>query len=174
MINILRKTTLGLLLLASSLYASNVEIKNAYVRATPPGMSNSATFLTLINKSNENIALVKVTSKIAKNVELHTHEMKDGAMMMYQVPKVDVKANSKTMLKPGGFHVMLIGLTKALKVDDKIAFTFIFSNKEEISIMVPVKSVMQGMKSHKMDKMKKMNHGHGKDMKMKKHNMKDM
>jgi len=141
--------TLGLLT-SSLLFASNIEVEDPYVRATPPGLANSAAFMTVKNGSDANIAIVKATSDVSKVVELHTHTMKDGVMKMYQVPQIDVKAHSQTQLKPGGFHIMLIGLYKPLKVGEKVELTLQFSNGETKTITADVKTVMSGMKHHGM------------------------
>ncbi|RXJ81818.1 copper chaperone PCu(A)C [Arcobacter sp. F2176] len=143
------------LLSASTLFASNIEVKDAYVRATPPGLPNSAAFMTIENKTNKDIALIKATSDISKVVELHTHSMKDGVMKMYQVPKIDIPANKETSLKPGGFHVMLIGLHKPLKEKENVTITLNFSNGENKTITIPVKSVMGGMMKKEMKSVKK-------------------
>lgn len=142
----MKKLFLVLMALSISLVASTIEVKDSYVRATPPGLPNSAAFMSIVNKSKNDIALVEAKSTIAKAVELHTHDMKNGVMKMYQVPKIDIKANSTVTLQPGGFHVMLIGLTQPLKVDEKVNFTFKFSDGQEIKITAPIKTVMAGMK----------------------------
>jgi periplasmic copper chaperone A len=156
----MKKFLLIALLSATTLFASNIEVKDAYVRATPPGLPNSAAFMTVENNTDKDIAIVKATSDISKVVELHTHSMKDGVMKMYQVPKIDVPANGKTELKPGGFHVMLIGLHKALKVGEKVTYTLEFSNGETKTITAPIKTVMGGMM--KKDMKKGMSCGSGK------------
>ncbi|MGB5920113.1 copper chaperone PCu(A)C [Arcobacter sp.] len=148
----MKKFLLLTLLSVSILFASNIEVKDAYVRATPPGLPNSAAFMSVENKTDKNIALVKVTSDVSKVVELHTHSMKDGVMKMYQVPKIDIPANGKTTLKPGGFHVMLIGLHKPLKEKEEVTITLEFSNGENKTITIPVKSVMGGMMKKEMKK----------------------
>ena len=138
--------------LSLSLMASNIKIEDAYARATPPNLPNSAAFLSITNTSDKDIALIAASSSVANVAELHTHDMKDGAMRMYQVPKIDIKANSTTTLKPGGFHVMMIGLKqKPLKVGQNIDLELTFSNNEKVSLSIPVKSVMGGMK-HGMKK----------------------
>ena len=166
--------------LSIALMASDIKVEDAYVRATPPGLPNSASFMKITNNSNENISLVSVKSSIAKAVEIHTHDMKNGMMKMYQVPSVAIKANSTTTFKPGGFHIMFLGLIqKPLKVNQMVDLELTFSNNEKVVLSVPVKSVMNGMKkmSHTMNhnmknnmdhKMKnKMSHGgmNHKDMK---------
>jgi copper(I)-binding protein len=157
----MKKLFLATLISVASLVASDIQIKDAYARATPPGLPNSAAFMTISNYSMSDISLVEVKTSIANVAELHTHDMKDGVMKMYQVPKVDIKAHSNTTLKPGGFHIMLLGLKqKPLTVDQKVELTLIFSNNEKINLTVPVKTVMGGMK---MDHSKmKMDHGNKK------------
>jgi periplasmic copper chaperone A len=153
------KKIVSLVLFATSiLFASNIEVKDAYVRATPPGLPNSAAFMTIKNAGDKNIAVLKASSDVSKVVELHTHSMKDGVMKMHPVPKIDVAAKSETVLKPGGFHVMFIGLKKPLKVGENVTFTLEFSNGETQTITAPVKTVMGGMQHHgqQMNK-KKMN-----------------
>lgn len=142
----MKKLALISILFVSSLFASSIKVENAYVRATPPNLPNSAAFMKLKNETNTDIALMWVKSTVSNVVELHTHDMKDGVMKMYQVPKIDIKANSTTTLQPGGFHIMLIGLIKKpLKPNDKISLTLGFSDGKEQTITVPVKTFMKGM-----------------------------
>ena len=153
----MKKLLLSALLSASTLLASSIEIEDAYVRATPPGLPNSAAFLTVKNTTSSDIDIIKASSDISKYVELHTHDMKDGVMKMYQVPKITVPENGQIVLKPGGYHVMLIGLNNPLKVGETVIFTLELSNGETKEITAPIKSVMSGMKHHHMDH-SKMNH----------------
>jgi len=144
----MKKVILLAMFCVVSVFAMDIKIEDAYVRATPPNLPNSAAFMTVKNETNQDVSIVKATSNISKVVELHTHDMKDGVMKMYQVPKIDVVANSQTVLKPGGFHVMFIGLKKPLKVGENVTFTLEFSNGETQTITAPIKTVMSGMKHH--------------------------
>ena len=148
-----KKLILATAVLSATLFGANIEIKDAYIRATPPSLPNSAAFMEIKNSSNEKLSLVSAQSSASNIVELHTHDMKDGVMKMYQVPKIDIKPNSTTILKPGGFHVMLIDLkNKPLKEGSKIDVQLTFSNGQTIQIKTPVKKVMAGMmmKNHGM------------------------
>lgn len=137
-----------LLLVSNSSYASDVSVMHPHIRAVPHGHPNSAAFMVLKNSSSENRALVKASSKISKAVELHTHVKEGGMMRMRQVEKISIKANSKTILKPGGLHVMFIGLKQSLKVGDKIDLELEFDDGSSIKLKAPVKMVA-GMKMHK-------------------------
>lgn len=131
-------------------YANNIKVEDPYVRATPPNLPNSAAFMILKNSSDKDISVIKASSDVSKVVELHTHDMKDGVMKMYQVPKIDIPAKGLTTLKPGGFHVMFIGLNQPLKVGNEVTFTLEYSNGETQTITAPIKTVMGGMKNHGM------------------------
>ncbi len=151
----MQKTLLLLMVLISTIFANDIKIDEAYVRSTPPSLPNSAAFMKLTNSSDKDIALIWAKSGASNIVELHTHDMKDGVMRMYQVPKIDIKANSTTILEPGGFHVMLIDLVKMpLKAGEEVKLTLGFSNGEEQSITIPIKDVMSGMKHHNKKEMK--------------------
>lgn len=160
------KSLVLLMLSATAIFASSLSVENPYVRATPPGLPNSAAFMSISNSSDKDISLVSARSDASSVVELHTHDMKDGVMKMYQVPKINIKANSSTVLKPGGFHIMLIGLkTKPLKEEMNVEIELHFSNGQNLKVFAPVKKVMSGMMmgKHKMKKdMPKMSCGAGK------------
>lgn len=155
----MKKLALTFLILTASVFASSIKVENAYARATPPNLPNSAAFMEIKNESTQDIALVWAKSTASNVVELHTHDMKNGVMTMYQVPKIELKANSTTVLQPGGFHVMLIDLVqKPLKENDEITLTLGFSNGEEQTLKIPVKTVMGGMMQQNGMKHGNMNH----------------
>ncbi len=134
-----------LLLFSSITHAKDLSISNPYVREVPPGQINSATFLSIKNDSDKDIALIKAISDVAKHVELHEHVHKDGMMQMRQVKQIDIPAHSTTILKPGGYHVMLIGLTRKIKSGDIIDVELQFDNGDKKAIKAEVKKVMRGM-----------------------------
>ena len=132
-----------------------MSVENPYVREVPPGQITSASFLTIKNASDKEVALIKATSDVAKNVELHEHVHKDGMMQMRQVPKIVIPANGETILKPGGYHIMLIGLTRKIKAGDMVDINLEFDNGDKTAIKAEVKKIMQGMmmkSGMKMDK----------------------
>ncbi len=125
--------------------ADSISIENAYIREVPPGQTVSASFMVLKNDSDSTVALVKVSGDIAKSIELHEHVHNDGMMEMRQVEKINIPAKGETELKPGGFHIMLIGLTKKIKAGDEIQLNLIFDNGTKVLLKTSVKKIMQGM-----------------------------
>lgn len=129
--------------------ADSVTVADPYVRMVPPGAKATAAFMVLKNAGDKDTKLVKVESTAAKTVELHNHINDNGVMRMRQVTAIDVKAKGEAALKPGGYHVMLIDPTAALKEGDKVGITLGFadgSSKKIDAVVrkpeVPVKTEM--------------------------------
>jgi protein SCO1/2 len=103
--------------------ATAVMVHDAYVRAVAPGATVSAAFMMLHNPTAAARALVAAASPAATTVELHTHQNDGGVMRMRQVERIDVPAGGQTTLAPGGYHVMLIGLTGPLTEGTTVPLT---------------------------------------------------
>lgn len=140
--------TVYVFFLSTLLFSNSIEITDAYVRAVPVGLPNSAAFMKIKNTSDETIYLEKVVSTSATTLELHAHVMEGEMMKMQSIPTVKIPARTTVELKTGGLHVMLLGLSKPLILDDFITdFSFFFSNGEIVQLKhIPIKSVMDGMK----------------------------
>ncbi|ELN6266267.1 copper chaperone PCu(A)C [Campylobacter jejuni] len=122
-------------LFAVNLWAVNdIEVKNAFVKQTPPHVQNSAIFLTIFNNTDKDIALISAKSDISEVSELHTHIHKDGKMMMQKIPEIIIKAHSSTELKSGGYHIMLLKLKKPIIKDTKVNLDLKFNNHKIIEL----------------------------------------
>jgi copper(I)-binding protein len=147
------KLLIPALLMSTSLtQAADLTIDSAMARAVPPTAKMSAAFMTLTNNANTDLAVLSAESSVAKAVELHNNTMSDGKMKMRQVNQIDLPANQTTELKPGGLHVMLIGLNKALVEGETIDLTLNFSDGSSEALEIPIqqiKPMMQKMHEHK-------------------------
>lgn len=130
-----------LALLSNSVFAGSITVVEPYARAVPPGHPNSAAFMVLKNSSGQDRALVNAYSNVSNAVELHTHKKEGGMMRMRRIEKMQIKAGSETVLKPGSLHIMFIGLKQPLKVGDMVDLKLEFDDKTTIRLQVPVKMV---------------------------------
>lgn len=89
------------------------------------GGAMSAAYMTSATLAAKMIN-IQCTKRCLQVVELHTMEEKDGVMSMHPVEAIDVPANGSAELKPGGFHVMFIGLTRDLNVGEQVTVTLTF------------------------------------------------
>lgn len=137
----------------SSAMASDISIIDPYVRAVPPGQTVSAAFLQIENNSDKPRFLVNAASPVSRVVELHSHVHEDGMMKMRRVDAIEIPANGKTVLEPGGLHIMLIDLHDTLKLDQKVAITLEFKDGSSQTIEAPVRKIMmKGMMKGMMKK----------------------
>lgn len=128
--------------------AADLEIENPFVREMPPTAPATGAFMTMINSSDQDIAIVSAKSDAAKKVELHTHTHDNGVMRMREIPEILVPAMGQAELKPGGLHIMLINPTRALKEGDEVRIVVTLKDGSEQEIIAPVRKIM-GMGQHK-------------------------
>lgn len=132
-----------------------VEAHDYWARAAMSG-GNSAAYMLLHNHGAEADALISASSDVAEAVELHLSQMNaDGTMEMIQQEKIDLPADGEVELKPGSYHVMLIGLKQDLMAGSEITITLTFEHAGEITLTVPVKDAAEmggeGMDGMHMD-----------------------
>lgn len=133
-------------LIAATPATEDVTVVDPYVRAVPPGQPNSAAFMQLQNNSTTKHAIVKAESPVSRVVELHTHINEGGVMKMRQIKQIDVPAQGQTTLKPGGLHVMFLGLNSELKSGQSVPVTLIFEDGSKTTIHAQVRKMQLHMK----------------------------
>lgn len=99
--------------------------------------SNSAAYMTIRNTGAAD-NLIAASTDVAGKVELHTVTADGDVMKMEQVEKIEVPANGEAVLKPGGFHIMLLEIKQDLKVGDTLDLTLTFEKAGKITVKVPV------------------------------------
>ena len=93
----------------------------------------------VMNHRDKDDQLLSVKSSIAKVIEIHNVKKENGVMKMFPVKFVEIPAGKTKELKPGSYHLMLMKLSKTLKVGDEIEFMLHFNNSGEVKVIAPVK-----------------------------------
>jgi len=99
---------------------------------------NGVVYATITNPGALADALVTAASDEARATELHEVKNEGGIMTMRPVPRLDVPAGGRLELKPGSYHVMLLGLTRDLRPGNRIKVTLTFEKAGAITVEVPV------------------------------------
>lgn len=123
------------------LNAADMTISHSWARATAPSASNGAVFSTIANASTsaDELTSASVAVAIADHTELHAHTKgADGVMRMAPVTAIAVPAGGSAVLKPGGFHIMLLGLKKPLIEGQQIALTLTFTHAGTVQVQAVV------------------------------------
>jgi copper(I)-binding protein len=96
--------------------------------------------MLLTNGTAQDDQLLSASSDIAEAVEIHESKVDaNGVMQMTPQEFVAIPKGKSVEFKPGGLHIMFIGLKKDLNVGDEITVTLHFKNNEDITLTVPVK-----------------------------------
>ena len=103
------------------------------------GGGNAAVYFTIINEGNATDTLVGASSDAAETAETHETRMEGDVMRMVPVPRIEVHAGGPTELKPGGLHLMLVGLKRDLNPGDTITVRLRFETSSEITVTTEVR-----------------------------------
>lgn len=121
---------------AQMVMAGDIKIENAWTRATPNGAKAGGAFLMVTNTGGEADRLIAASSEVAGKVEIHEMSMKDGVMKMQQLEDgLALPAGETVELKPGGFHIMMMGLNKTIAEGDMVRISLEFENAGTVDVM---------------------------------------
>lgn len=121
-----------------------LQLLNASARATRPGMSSSAAYMTIHNGTHEAVQIRSLSSPVARKTEFHTTEMNNGMMKMRRLDNVTIKPGDTLELKPGGYHVMLMGLNKPIAKNSEVPVTITFSNGDKKTVVAHATDEIKG------------------------------
>lgn len=130
------------LLLTGQAWAQ-VEVSQAWVRATVAQQKATGAFFQL--KAKTDSRLVEVRSAAADVVEVHEMMMEGNVMKMRALDGLDLPAGKTVELKPGSYHVMLMGLKSQVKAGDAVPLTLVFEGKDKKRETVEVKAEARQM-----------------------------
>lgn len=127
------------LLVAPVLAASStVEVSQAWSRPAPQG-GNGAGYAVITNHGTVADTLVAASSPVAARIEIHESMVMGGQAMMHPRPGgLPVPAGATVALKPGGWHMMLMGLKQPLKAGDHYPATLTFKKAGKVTVQFSV------------------------------------
>ncbi len=155
----MKMRTLGCLLLLMS-FVSVVQaqddsspgllVYNAWVRPTAPALGDNATpepplpgtvtgaFMVIRNTSDQAYTLVGASDDLAEETQLHTMSMGGGMMKMEMIDGIAIPAGETVELASGGYHVMLVNVTRDLYPDTAVSLTLTFADASGATFDLPV------------------------------------
>lgn len=102
------------------------------------GSSSSAAYLSIHNGQRAADRLLGVSSPAARTVSVHNTTMQGGVMRMRSAGAVPIAADGRIAMKPGGMHVMLMGLKAPLRPGTKLPLTLRFERAGNVLVSLPV------------------------------------
>jgi hypothetical protein len=119
--------------------AGDLLITQLWSRAARQG-AQGAGYLTIANRGIAPDRLLAASSPAAPRLELHTHIHENGVMRMREVPAIDIPAGQSVTLRPGGLHLMFIGLREELRQGAVVPVTLRFERAGEVRVEFAVQA----------------------------------
>jgi len=119
--------------------AGAIVISHPWAPATPKGASVGAGYFKLTNTGTTPDRLLAATSAASGHADLHQMTMVNGVMEMRPIKGGIVLQPGETVeLKPGGNHVMMMGLKQPLKQGERVKGTLAFEKAGTVDIVYDV------------------------------------
>jgi len=134
----MRRLLIASALLASLAAQAQVKVDDPWVRATVAPQKATGAFMQLTSATA--VKVVAASSPVADMVEIHEMKMDDGVMKMRAVDALPLPAGQAVALKPGSYHVMLMGLKAPIKAGDTVPLTLTVESADKQRSTVEVKA----------------------------------
>jgi periplasmic copper chaperone A len=147
---------------------ASIKVSDAWARTSSAMAAAGAAYMVIENSGSAADALTGAASPAAKTVEVHeTVAMESaapsdgmgspapsdamgspmpsasggsgGMMGMQPIARLEIPAGGTVELKPGSYHIMMIGLNQELKVGDKIEITLTFEKAGDVKVTAEVR-----------------------------------
>lgn len=130
-----QETTQTTAQLENTYSVGNLVISNVRTVASKAGQM-SVVYLNVENKGSEPdtlYAAIADTSIVAET-QLHTYVLEGGKGKMVHVENIPVPAGGTLELKPGGYHIMLMGLKRDINVGDTVEVVLKFKKAGDVVV----------------------------------------
>jgi copper(I)-binding protein len=126
--------------------APTIELTHVWARATASATGNSAAYVTLHNTGATADELVGVSTDAAAKAEVHQSKMENGISSMAPVPSLEIAAGATVEMKPGSYHIMLLGLKAPLVAGQTIPLTLTFAHGGAVQTTAKIEPAGHDMK----------------------------
>ena len=117
--------------------AQSVNVDQAWARATAPHATSAAVYMTLTARITDR--LIGGRTPVAAIVQVHETAQDNGVMRMITVPGgLLLTSGRRVMLAPGGYHLMLMGMSEQLRPGETFPLTLHFAYEPPVTVTVKV------------------------------------
>lgn len=125
----------------NSVEAGDILVRDAWMRATPPGAPVAAGYLTLHNTGDAPERLLSVRSSAAREVQIHDVQNEGGIARMRPVTGgLAIDPDATVVLQPGGLHLMFLDPVRPLAEGDTVTATLHFERAGPVGVMLSVRA----------------------------------
>ncbi|HEU4379889.1 MAG TPA: copper chaperone PCu(A)C [Hyphomicrobiaceae bacterium] len=121
--------------------SKGVTVVHPWARATPGGVTVGGAYFEVRAAPGQGDRLIGGRSAIAGSLEVHSHSIENGIAKMRKIDGLPIKGGQSVVLKPGGYHVMLLDLKQPLKEGDLFKFTLTFEKAGDLEVEASVEPI---------------------------------
>jgi periplasmic copper chaperone A len=133
-------------LAAGAAHAGDIEVRNAWIRATTAGMPTAAAYATITNHAISSDRLTGARTSAATSAELHQMTTSGGVMRMRaMLGGIPIGASASINLSPNGEHLMLVGVKGPLTAGAHVKITLQFQRAGSVVADFTVRYAAPGM-----------------------------
>lgn len=126
-------------ILSTPALGAGITVKDGWFRALP-GKLPAGGYFTMHNGGAASVSLTGASSPACGMLMLHKSEEAAGMSRMEDVTKVDVPAGGDVKFAPGGYHLMCMDTTAAMKIGATVPVTFSFADGSKAMASFAVKN----------------------------------
>lgn len=119
--------------------AATPAIAQAWARPAQAG-GNTAAYLTITAAASQADALLSASSPAADMVQVHEVSTDASGMTgMHPIDRLDIPAGTSVTLKPGGYHLMVMGVKSELAIGGSVELDLVFEHAGKIVVQAEIK-----------------------------------
>ena len=112
--------------------------ENAWVRSMPPGTEVAAAYGRITNQSSQTMVITAIRSSVGEAAQIHDVIADGDQRRMVQLEAVSLAAGESAEFKPGGQHIMLLGVTAPPPEGSLVELCLLTANSAEHCASAPV------------------------------------
>jgi copper(I)-binding protein len=116
--------------------AAEIEVKDAWTRATVGEVASAAVFMTIASPTGDR--LVAASTPVAAKTDLMTMHVDSDAMTMAYVEDIPIPRRTRVSLDPSGMHVWLADLNQPLRNGESFPLTLEFEKAGRREVRVAI------------------------------------
>ena len=112
--------------------------EDAWVRSMPPGTEVAAAYGRITNQSDQTVVITAMSSSVGEAAQIHDVIADGDQRRMVQLDAISLAAGESTEFKPGGQHIMLLGVTAPPPEGSRVELCLLTANSAERCTSAPV------------------------------------
>lgn len=118
----------------------DLQVRHPWTRATAAGDKSAAAYMEIRNSGRQPDRIVGASTPVAERIELHSAKGDSDSAKTRKVTSFEVPARRRLFLRPGGSHLVFVGLRNPLVKGNRVPFTLHFERAGELQVELEVQA----------------------------------